>query len=253
MTTKKTTRQLKNATRSRIPHNSKITLPDEHPPARTVLRFTPWAWAKLHFFCHHGDTEIGGFGITPPDDLLLIKDFVTVEQKTSCISVAFDDEAVADFFESQVDAGSKPEQFARHWCHTHPGDSPCPSITDEETFSRVFGSCDWAVMFILAKGGETYARLRFNIGPKGEMQIPVEVDYSAAFEASAQEAWKQEYDANIHPEPLAGRTLVPTEFGATDWYDEWSKELDPTIEAELLSQFEEMEFDEHTLEDEVIL
>ena len=57
-----------------------------------------------------------------------------------------DDEAVSVFFEDQVDLGRKPEQFFRLWCHTHPGDSPDPSSIDEETFARVFGRCDWAVM-----------------------------------------------------------------------------------------------------------
>ena len=48
-------------------------------------------------------------------------------------SVSFDDEAVADLFDTQVDAGRKPEQFARVWLHSHPGDSPRPSNTDEES------------------------------------------------------------------------------------------------------------------------
>ena len=80
-------------------------------------------------------------------------------------SVAFDDEAVADFFDHQVDAGRKPEQFARIWLHSHPGDSPQPSTVDEETFERVFGRCQWAVMFVVGRSGKTYARLRFSVGP----------------------------------------------------------------------------------------
>jgi hypothetical protein len=82
------------------------------------LRFTPTAWAKFQFFCHAGDTEVGGFAITEATDLLLVTDFVTVRQRVSCVTVAFDDEAVADFFDAQVDAGRKPEQFGRCWLHT---------------------------------------------------------------------------------------------------------------------------------------
>ena len=41
--------------------------------------------------------------------------------------------------------------------HTNPGDSPRPSSTDEATFGRVFGRTDWAVMCILARGGQTEA------------------------------------------------------------------------------------------------
>ncbi len=171
-------------------------------PKDPVLRFTPTAWAKLLFFCHYGDTEIGGFGIAYPDDLLLIHDFQSVHQVVSSVTVAFDDVAVADFYEEQVDLGRKPQEFSRIWLHTHPGQSPSPSLTDEETFARVFGSCDWAVMAILAQGGKTYARLRFNSGPGGSMLIPVQVDYSQEFPGSDWEAWQEEYDLHVHPEPL---------------------------------------------------
>jgi len=82
------------------------------------LRFAPDAWARLQWFCHRGDTEIGGFGITDPDDLLLIRRFVTVKQSVSMTFVSFDDEAVADYFEDQVQAGVHPEQCGRIWLHT---------------------------------------------------------------------------------------------------------------------------------------
>lgn len=164
------------------------------------LRFTPYAWAKLIYFCHRDETEIGGFGITAEDDPMLIEDFVTVKQEVSIASVAFDDEAVADFFEDQVDAGRQPSQFGRIWLHTHPGDSPYPSSVDEETFDRVFGGCDWAVMFILAEGGDTYARLRFNVGPGAAIELPVSVDYEQPFAGSDHLAWEVEYQANIEIE-----------------------------------------------------
>ena len=215
-----------------------------------VLRFTPYAWAKLHWFCHHGapgsETEIGGFGVTSPEDPLLVVDFVTVRQATTCVSISFDDEAVADFFEAQVDAGRKPEQFARIWAHTHPGESPIPSLIDEETFSRVFGSCHWAVMFILAAEGKTYARLRFNVGPKGQTVIPVEVDFNQPFTGSDHEVWQQEYDANIQPEPLAPASGGQSDFGQPGW-DDPSTRLDPTVEQEeleLLARTQDMSPDE---------
>lgn len=170
-------------------------------PAGPVLRFSPTAWAKLLFFCHYGKTEIGGFGITYPDDLLYIHDCQTVKQAVTGASVAFDDGAVADFFDQQVDAERRPEQFARIWLHTHPGDSASPSSTDEETFHRVFGACQWAIMFILARGGKTVARLRFNTGPGGQIALPVEIDYRRPFVGSDIESWNAEYKANIHEVP----------------------------------------------------
>ena len=162
-----------------------------------VLRFSPYAWAKLLFFRDRGDTEIGGFGITPADDPLYIEDFITVKQSVTVAGVTFEDGAVGEFLDDQIDAGRQPAQVLRVWCHTHPGSSPEPSCVDEETFARVFGSCDHATMFILARGGKSYARLRFNVGPGGDVRIPVAVDYSRPFDASDFDAWDAEYKANV--------------------------------------------------------
>lgn len=185
-------------------------------PAKPVLRFTPTAWAKLLCMRDLGPVEVGGFAITSPDDLLLVEEFVTVRQLVTVASVTFDDAAVADFFDQQVDAGRQPQQFLRIWCHTHPGDSASPSSTDEDTFARVFGRSDWAVLFILARGGQTYARLRFNVGPGGHIQVPVEVDFQRPFAGSDQQAWKEEYQANVHPEPLLAGMFRPGDLEEFD-------------------------------------
>ena len=164
---------------------------------KPMLRFSPTAWAKLLFMRDMTGNEVGGFGITEAEDLLFVTDFALVKQKVTSISVAFDDESVADFFEDQVEAGRKPEQFARIWLHTHPGNSPEPSMTDEATFTRVFGSCDWSVMCIVAQDGGTFAMLRFNVGPGGEVKIPVYVDYGCEFDATDFDLWVQQYKANV--------------------------------------------------------
>jgi len=155
------------------------------------------------------DNEVGGFGITEADDLLFVTDFVLVKQKVSGVSVSFVDESVADFFEDQVEAGRKPEQFARIWLHTHPGNFHEPSMTDEATFTRVFGSCDWSVMCIVAQDGGTFARLRFNVGPGGEVKIPVCVDYSFEFDAADFELWTQQYKANVTEYEIFKQTDKP--------------------------------------------
>lgn len=200
-----------------------------------VLRFTPTAWAKLLYLRDAGNSEIGGFGVTRPDDLLLVEDIGLVRQRCTPVHVAFDDEAVADFFDAQVDVGRRPEQFARLWIHTHPGSSPQPSRTDEETFARVFGRAEWAVMFIVARGGQSYARLRFNVGPGASVLVPVDVVYKSPFPGSDAEGWQQEYEACVHiPEPekprakAVARGLV-TDVGAPDtddWRDAWADYLE---------------------------
>ena len=120
----------------------------------------------------------------------------------------------------QVDVGRKPEQFARLWLHTHPGMSAEPSIIDEETFSRVFGGCQWAVLFILADGSKTYAKLSFNVGPGGQVLIPVKIDYSRDFGPSDSEKWDAEYAANIEVEHFTkcfGSTQTSVENDFSDY------------------------------------
>ena len=213
---------------------------NQQPKGRPSLRFTPTAWAKLVWLRDRGDTEIGGFGIARYEDPLLIEQFVTVHQQTSCASVEFDDEAVADFFDQQVEQGLKPEQFARVWIHTHPGDSPHPSQLDEATFDRVFGPCDWAVMAILARGGDTYARLRFNVGPGGHGKIPIEVAWDEPFEAADPEGWEAEYLAHVQPVSTEAQDLTDLPFGR-EWFDDptW---LEPySIDPDVLDQLDEVD------------
>ena len=208
-----------------------INRPKSRPAS--VLRFSPTAWGKLLYLRDAGDSEVGGFGVTLADDLLFVRDLQLVCQSCTSVSVAFDDEAVADFFDQQVDAGLAPQQFARIWIHTHPGDCPRPSWTDEETFDRVFGHSDWALMFILAKGGATYARLRFNSGPGGESEIAVELDFQRPFGASEEGAWEQEYLNSVRVvlppkrNPVQrGKLEVGPPLEANDeptWFDGWGE------------------------------
>ena len=94
-----------------------------------------------------------------------------------------------------------------------------PSSTDEDTFGRVFGRTDWAVMFILARGGQTYARLEFHVGPGGGLLLPVEVDFTRPFPAADQAAWRKEYLASVRepPPPLLIHGQSPWEPGWEDF------------------------------------
>jgi len=185
---------------------------------RPSLRFSPYAWAKLLFLRDQGPTEIGGFGIAREGDPLLIDDVTLVKQTCSAVTVKFDDVAVADFFDQQIDLGRKPEVFGRVWLHSHPGDSAQPSLTDERTFDRVFGHCDWAVMAILARGGESYARLRFNTGPTADMVIRTEVEWSEPFASSDQQGWLAEYRAAVSED--VSILTIPDRPSALDAWDE---------------------------------
>jgi len=172
------------------------------------------------FLRDQGPTEIGGFGIATEGDPLLIEDIALVKQSCTGVTVKFDDEAVADFFDRQIDLGRRPESFARVWIHTHPGASAEPSLTNERTLHRIFGTCDWAVMAILAKGGESYARLRFNLGPGADVLIPTSVDYSQPFAGSDPEAWQAEYAMNVR-EALS--PVVTTDTPRSGVFDDLSR------------------------------
>jgi hypothetical protein len=192
-----------------------------------VLRFSPTAWAKLLYLRDLGDTEVGGFGISAADDLLFVEDVQLVKQVCTGASVTFDDQAVADFFDRQVDLGRVPCQFGRLWVHTHPGNFAEPSMTDCETFARVFGRTDWAAMFILARGGQCDARLRFHVGPGGDVDLSVEVDYRRPFPASDHIAWQDEYVACV-------QVAEPS----------WLSERDPLLLSDPLSPLEPWEEDD---------
>jgi proteasome lid subunit RPN8/RPN11 len=181
-----------------------------------AVTFSPLAWLKLLMFLHAGDTEVGGFGISSEKQPLYIEDFITVKQTVTAVTVAFDDAAVANYFDDCIDRGLTPSRCARIWVHTHPGTSANPSSVDEETFHRVFGGCDWAVMLIVSRTHETYARLSFSAGPGGSILAPVNVDWAewpqvlldhGAEMSAAFEAWMDEFGHNICPE------LPPIDFG----------------------------------------
>lgn len=199
-----------------------------------TLRFSPTAWAKLLYLRDLGDTEVGGFGISAADDLLYIEDVQLVRQACTGASVAFDDQGVAEFFDQQVDLGRVPSQFGRLWVHTHPGNFAEPSMTDNDTFSRVFGQTHWAVMFILARQGHSYARLRFHVGPGGDVDLPVQVDYSRPFVASDHAAWKEQYAACVQttdplwtaqrdPFPPTGPVTALDPWDEDDWLLGWDE------------------------------
>jgi proteasome lid subunit RPN8/RPN11 len=192
--TKTKNRQAKLRRLLRRPRETRV-----RPRRRTQLRFSPTAWAKLLFLRDRGPTEVGGFGIAPAGDLLCVEDVRLMQQACTAVSVAFDDSSVAEFFDEQVDVGRRPEQFGRIWIHTHPGESAEPSSLDEATFARVFGACEWAVMCIVARGGETYCRLRFATGPGGSFEIPIEIDFTRVFGASSHSSWSVEYATTVRP------------------------------------------------------
>jgi len=192
------------------------------------LRFSPYAWSKFLFLRDQGETEIGGFALSAAGDPLLVEDILLVRQYCTVVTVAFDDDAIADYFDQMVDTGVPPERFARIWLHTHPGNSPLPSTIDEATFGRVFNRADWSVMAIVARNDASYARLQFRAGPGGGWRIPVRVDFQQPFAASDPEAWRDTYQRHVILDSPALPSSAPAAFipaCPADWpYTHWEWE-----------------------------
>lgn len=163
------------------------------------LYFTPYSWAKLNFMRDAGKTEVGGFGVCPTIPTV-IEDLYMPTQECSVAFCEFDDLGIREMYkELDGEKGYHPLNFSRIWIHTHPGSSPEPSGQDEETFRERFSDSDWAIMFILARGGESYARLKLNsksLQPI-EMKMKVFVDWGRSFPAADHENWKREYLAKV--------------------------------------------------------
>jgi hypothetical protein len=252
-------KSLLSALRAERPAERKPVLPPAplrlpRRPRPQAITFAPLAWLKLRHFLHSDHVEIGGFGISSENDLLYVERFQTVQQTVSVATVEFDDAAVADYFDDCADREIPPSRCGRIWIHTHPGDSPLPSATDEETFARVFGQSDWAAMVIVARGGDTYARLRFSAGPGGAVVVPVRVDWERfsqdLLEAEGQleeliSAWFDEYGGNVHTRisPLwaveaakkTSRTRRSSHINAFDDLDAW---YDQTMLADRLDAWD---------------
>lgn len=185
------------------------------------LVFSAKAWLKYQYFCHKGDTEIGAFGISSATNPLYVEDLYITKQKCSAAFVDFDDDGIADmFYDLGVEKLINPSRFGRIWLHTHPGSSAAPSGQDETTFKDSFGNTDWAVMGILSRTSETYARLRITAAGLSLSSImDVETDWKswptdagalAAEFAALETQWLDEYTRLV--------TKNTTFFATTTYY-----------------------------------
>jgi hypothetical protein len=95
-------------------------------------------------------------------------------------------------------------------------------------------------MFIVARSGDTYARLRFNTGPGGEIELSTTIDYEAEFLASDRGAWEQEFSKSVHDTSTVSSNLIESDsFGYRDpwdegWDDDWLQYTEDDSEAPLL-------------------
>lgn len=162
-------------------------------PENPKLKMTPECWRKLLYFRDAGNTEVGAYGVVDRENPLQVIELHFLAQKTSGASVELEDDAVVEFHRAQCNAGREPWEFSRVWVHTHPGNSATPSSYDESQFRRLFGDCSWAIMLIVAKGGEVYCRLQVQTGG---IKVYQKIDVDIVASAPPAE-WVEEFQANI--------------------------------------------------------
>lgn len=186
---------------------------------RNALVFTPLAWLKMQFLCHAAPTEVSAFAVLDdePHEVRIV-DLLVPKQECSYATTDPDMADMEDLWDGLGD-GVQPWQYSSVWCHTHPHISANPSMTDEGTFEKMLGP--WAVMFILSKMGETYARLKATpnggqCGPVVTQTLPVEVDWSE-WPADAQDArlpelfasWAEEVKVKVTAKIFPVRAYEP--------------------------------------------
>jgi hypothetical protein len=83
-------------------------------------------------------------------------------------------------------------------------------------------------MFILARGGQCYSRLRYNVGPGADIDLKVDINYGNPFRETDFEFWHQEYLANVQIEPMeppkiaeGKMTTAAGEDGDDQFLDDW--------------------------------
>jgi hypothetical protein len=109
------------------------------------------------------------------DDLLTVEDFVCVPQECTSGNTEPTDQGMAIYFENMMlDKGIMPNRCGRIWAHTHPGQSPQPSGTDDETYRKWFKDAEFAVMYILAEGNN-YCKIKHTSKQLGSLNTVVEV------------------------------------------------------------------------------
>lgn len=200
-----------------------------------TLRFTAYAWAKLIWMRDRGETEVAGYATTSTDDPLLVTDFRLVKQKCTPVSFDLDPDDLTKDVEHTLDMGLSPWQTHNILCHSHPGDSPSPSLTDEKNFVKAFSHPHWAIMFIVAEGGDSYCRMKINVGPGVVKTIKVAIDWKQSFNGTDISAWEEEYNEKVTEIKflMTGKKDVASSILGYFPENDFSSVYDPLLDEEL--------------------
>ena len=145
------------------------------------VTMAPRAYWRLQWLCHRTENEVSTMGVLAPErNPFEIGDVILVKQEVSPVHVDLDMTWWADKqVELYEDHGIQPWQTSV-WIHTHPSGVRGPSSIDLETMEGSFGAWSFAIMLVLTRDGQFYARLdfdhEFSGGCLGRFQVPCKVD-----------------------------------------------------------------------------
>lgn len=167
------------------------------------MLLSPEAWVHWQVLCHAGSTEVAAFGVTSEHDPLYVERLWVPKQECTAAFCETEEGQFNDLLDWALDNQIAPSRVGRVWLHTHPGDSPGPSGTDEKTFETDFGGPDVAFMLILARGGQTSCRARFKSLKGATVEVPLAIRWSEVHKqfglpSDAQKAaWLEEYAQKV--------------------------------------------------------
>ena len=186
------------------------------------LNFTAETWQQLNYMCKRCTHRDQVFRNHTSGGQAVVTDLWFPQQTCTAATVEFDDEDIA----AQIDE----LQTHTPWMSASASGStltlataPTPVAQTIQTFSKVLGHFDWAVMAILAKGGKSYARIKHD-APAGitdgkiEYKIPMGM-YSGGYEEwdqiLADKVSEQTFHTTHTPRPITDRQLVCTVMTGT--------------------------------------
>lgn len=113
---------------------------------------------KLAYYVLNCPKEIGGFGYVEriSDREFRLTKLVLLKRKTSAVSVEPAPEAYAEYVTQEIPEGKEKEEIGkiRFYWHSHPGMSPYPSLTDEESIKNLSAGRGWIIWMIINQKGE---------------------------------------------------------------------------------------------------
>ena len=151
---------------------------------------------KILFMRDVAKAEVGFYGISEEDDLLHLEDIQLPKQKVSVVTVDFDDAGLLEYADRMEAKDIDVARSTKIWMHTHPGPSPDPSRTDEQTFARLVSQLDmgdWMIMYILGTTGKYYCRQDLK-HENGIFQREMDVEIG---EWDIYDEWRKEYESLV--------------------------------------------------------